>query len=159
MKSSVLCSIAALFATGCIPSAYSHRHKDDFPAVVAPSDRTSPAKTTEHGRTYPESVLLNLPAETASQIKSLSATVVAPHSIHFEGTEGCQEVYQDWYRVGYAFAYIIGKEQVGAWPNTVNRVEKAKFCGWFDGNSAGALARDLKSNNSTIDETHGRPAR
>ena len=102
----------------------------------------------------PKSTLAALPRETIDKIESFSQSMTMPDSIPFPRNEEGSRAYSEWYRKGYAFAYVTGTEclrdQVSR--DNLSEVERAKMLGWFDGNSAGGLARRL----SEIDSAVGR---
>lgn len=101
---------------------------------------------------YPESTLSALPKETIAEIESTGASVVLPASIPFGTNSQLSQVYSEWYRKGYAFAFVTG---MGHLPDQISRqdqpeVEQAKVLGWFDGNTAGRLAKRLKDIDSAL---------
>ena len=103
-----------------------------------------PEITTERAN-YPESALASLPSETVAEIEEFSASVALPDSIPLRDDEDVRQVYMAWYRKGYAFAFVTGaghlRDQISRQERP--QAEQAKVLGWFDGNSAGRLARRL----------------
>jgi len=101
----------------------------------------------------PKSTLSALPRESIDEIESFSQRVTVPDTVPFSGNEEAGRAYSEWYRKGYAFAYLTGTEYLR---DQVSRdsqpeTERAKMLGWFDGNSAGGLARRLKAIDSAVD--------
>lgn len=99
-----------------------------------------------------KSSLAALPRETIDEIELFSQSVTVPDSMPFSRNEEAGRAYSEWYRKGYAFAYVTGTECL---PDQVSRdnqpeVERAKMLGWFDGNSAGGLARRLADIDSAV---------
>ena len=103
-------------------------------------------------RSDPKSTLAALPRETTDEIESFSQSVIVPDSIPFSRNEEAGRAYSEWYRKGYAFAYVTGTECLRDQVSRDNQaeVERAKMLGWFDGNSAGGLARRLKEIDSAV---------
>jgi hypothetical protein len=93
---------------------------------------------------YPESVLSALPQETLAEVMAFANSVSLPVSTPFGTNEHLRQVYLEWYQTGYAFAFITANQHVRDWGYHDDQLEKAKFLGWFDGNSAGGLAKRLK---------------
>ena len=100
----------------------------------------------------PKSTLAALPRETIDEIESFSQSVAVPDSTPFRRNEEAGRAYSEWYRKGYAFAYVTGLEYLRDQVSRDNQpeVERAKMLGWFDGNSAGGLARSLKEIDSAV---------
>ena len=100
----------------------------------------------------PVSTLSALPEETIDEIESFSQNVSVPDSIPFPRNGEVGRAYSEWYRKGYAFAFVTGTEclrdQVSR--ESQPEVERAKIMGWFDGNSAGGLARRLREIDSAV---------
>jgi len=101
----------------------------------------------------PKSTLAALPKELADHIESFSQSMIVPDSMPLSAKEELSRVYSEWYRKGYAFAYVSGTECLrGQVPLDYQPdAERAKILGWFDGNSAGGLARRLKEIDSALD--------
>jgi len=100
---------------------------------------------------YPESALSELARETFASVESFSANVAVPESPPFESNKQLNQLYCEWYRRGYAFAYVTGQQHIPDWSYHEDKAERAKLTGWFDGNSAGGLARRLKDIDSAVD--------
>lgn len=100
----------------------------------------------------PNSTLAALPRETMAEIESFSQRVSVPDSMPFSRTEDSGRAYSEWYRKGYAFAFVTGTECLRDQVSRDNQpeIERAKVLGWFDGNSAGGLARRLKEIDSAV---------
>lgn len=100
----------------------------------------------------PQATLAALPKETTDEIELFSQSVAVPGSIPFSGNEEAGRAYSQWYRKGYAFAYVTGTECLRDQVSRDNQpeAERAKMLGWFDGNSAGGLARRLKEIDSAV---------
>jgi hypothetical protein len=100
----------------------------------------------------PRSTLAALPRETTDEIELFSQSVTVPGSMPFSGNEEAGRAYAQWYRKGYAFAYVTGTECLRDHVSRDNQpeVDRARMLGWFDGNSAGGLARRLKEIDSAV---------
>lgn len=100
----------------------------------------------------PKSTLAALPRESIEEIELFSQSVTVPGSVPFSGNEEASRAYSEWYRKGYAFAYVTGTECLRDQVSRDNQpeAERAKMLGWFDGNSAGGLARRLKEIDSAV---------
>ena len=132
-----VCLLATLGLLGCSSSSKS-----------ASSSRS----VTGQQNSDPTSALSVLPKETIARIESTSAGVALPISRPFETNSELSRVYSEWYRKGYAFAFVTGNEQLR---DQVSRAElpeteRVKILGWFDGNSAGGLARRLNDIDSAV---------
>ncbi len=99
---------------------------------------------------YPDSELSGLPSETIAKIESFSVKVAVPTSIPFGSNEELGRVYSEWYRKGYAFAFVTGRPHLRDWLYRDDRLERVKALGWFDGNSAGGLAKRLEDIESAM---------
>jgi hypothetical protein len=93
----------------------------------------------------PASVISALPSQTAAEIDSYSTNVVVPNRTGFEDSQEARNTYIAWFQKGYAYAYISGNEWMRDQVSRRDRPieERAKFQGWFDGNSAGGFARRM----------------
>jgi hypothetical protein len=107
--------------------------------------------TTGQQSNYPDSALSGLPSETIAKIESFSVNVSVPDSIPFGNNEELRRVYSEWYRKGYAFAFVTGTEHLRDQRYRNDRLERAKALGWFDGNGAGGLAKRREDIESAID--------
>ncbi len=125
-----------------------------------PNNATLPDVTGRRSN-YPESTLSALPKETVAEIESRAVGVALPASIPFGTNSQLRRIYSEWYQTGYAFAFVTG---MGHLPDQISRhdrpeVEQAKILGWFDGNTAGRLARRVKDIDSAVSGimTNGSP--
>jgi len=131
-----------LFAFACLLGCSSPRARD-FSSQVG----------------YPDSALSALPIKVAEELNAFSSTVTLPQPIRFKDTEELGRVYSEWYRKGYAFAFITGKAHVREWSDRADTFENAKSLGWFDGNSAGGLARRQRDVDSAFDRLQAPPSK
>ncbi len=106
---------------------------------------------------YPESVLSGLSPQALAQVYNVSTNVVVPDQVTFGNGEELRKIYSQWYRLGFAFAYVTGVEHLRDWAYRPTVYERAKVAGWYDGNSAGALARHQADLDSAFDETRPKP--
>jgi hypothetical protein len=92
---------------------------------------------------YPASAFASLSTETIKRIDSFASDVPLPDPIPFSEDEALRDLYLQWYRKGYAFAFVTGaghlRDQISR--HDLPKSEQVKILGWFDGNSAGRLAK------------------
>jgi hypothetical protein len=109
----------------------------------SPTADQNTADTTSRRTNYPESAFTTLSPEILTRIDSFAVGVPSPNTIPFTDDEALRDVYSQWYRKGYAFAFVTGaghlRDQISR--HDLPKVEQAKILGWFDGNSAGRLAK------------------
>src|SRR5215467_11700513 len=57
----------------------------------------------------PESTISALSSDSIAQIESYSQSVAEPKDVPFPSNEASRRAYLEWYRKGYAYAFITGK--------------------------------------------------
>ncbi len=100
-------------------------------------------KKTQEVRS-PESALREVTAAQAAEIESIAADLQAPTSNRWNTNQQLAEVYSEWYRKGYAYAFVTGIQQLRDQQYRDSTSDRAKFDGWYNGNGAGGLARRTK---------------
>jgi len=100
--------------------------------------RDIPPGVTEPDYSDPNLVLQKLSVDKTMEISSFISQVKLPDSIPNRDQE-FRDAYLEWYRKGYAFAFITGTECLRD-QLARDGFEKSKMDGWFDGNRAGSLA-------------------
>jgi hypothetical protein len=133
----VVCLVAAIGLFGC-----------SSPRAGDP-DATS---LTGKEFAYPYSVVCSLPSDTIADIEKLSLQVAVPESSPSTENDELRRAYCEWYRTGYAFAFVTGTGYLRDWRYVADPRERAMVQGWFDGNSAGALARRLREIDSVFSQ-------
>ncbi len=105
---------------------------------------------------YPESALSALSPQALAQVYTVSTNVVVPEQVPVPEGPELRKIYSDWYRLGFAFAYVTGVKHLRDWGYRSTVYERAKIAGWYDGNSAGALARREADLNAAFGNTPNR---
>ena len=109
----------------------------------SPTADPNTSDTTGRRTNYPESAFASLSTETINRIDSCASNTPLPDPTPFAGDEALRDVYSQWYRKGYAFAFVTGaghlRDQISR--HDLPKEEQVKILGWFDGNSAGRLAK------------------
>ena len=94
----------------------------------------------------PAEFLSSLPSNELAAIKTYSTNISTPRSNQFAANPEAEASYSEWYKAGYAYAYVTGSHWL--YPPQLRRKnedneslsETAKHVGWFSGNSDGYLA-------------------
>ena len=109
----------------------------------------------------PVLVLQALSNEVVANIRAYGLQVSVPERNPFVDDESLSQVYTEWYRTGYAFAFVTGVPRMRDQVSREARpgLDRAKFSGWFDGNDAGRLVRwrtDIESALERLRSVHAK---
>lgn len=97
-----------------------------------------------------DSLMAALSSKKAGEIEAVASKVPLPDKLPFPENPELRKIYSDWFRNGYAYAILSGAESLRDQVARNSDRERAKAAGWFDGNSAGSLARRSKEMETTI---------
>ena len=109
-------------------------------SVAKVSDSERPAEDQDE-TTQIDSLMAALSMIKAAELEATASQVALPSKLPFPGNPDLRQVYSEWFRKGYAYAVVTGSENLRDQVARSSDRERAKASGWFDGNSAGSLAR------------------
>ena len=92
----------------------------------------------------PESALRQVTPNQAAEIEAMAIDVQFPVPSLWTTNRQLAVIYSDWYRKGYAYAFVTGIQQLRDQYYRDSTSDRAKFDGWYNGNGAGGLARRTK---------------
>ena len=146
----ICCFIWTLFAVALLGGCSRPREISKSESVAVQPTSVDPAL-----------VLAALPDQRVVEITSFSSKVSVPDVIPWPKGSEAGLVYEQWYRVGYAFAFVTGEQWLRDQVSRRDKLEteRAKFRGWFDGNSAGGLAKRLSDAESAMGQIMSNRAR